>query len=76
MTKNRLKLGLGVLTVLATPIAVNTVASSDALAAQGWVKTGNAWYFYKQNGTLTRKRLGRKLLARCRWENGNKCMGR
>ena len=54
MIKNRLKLGLGVLTVLATPIAVNTVASSDALAAQGWVKTGNAWYFYKQNGTLTR----------------------
>ena len=54
MTKNRMKLGLGVLTVLATPIAVNTVASSDALAAQGWVKTGNAWYFYKQNGTLTR----------------------
>ena len=29
MTKNKLKLGLGVLTVLATPIAVNTVASSD-----------------------------------------------
>ena len=54
MTKNRLKLGLGVLTVLATPIAVNTVASSDALAAQGWVKTGNAWYFYNQNGKLTR----------------------
>ena len=54
MTKNRLKIGLGVLTVLATPIAVNTVASSDALAAQGWVKTGNSWYFYKQNGTLTR----------------------
>ena len=54
MTKNRLKLGLGVLTVLATPIAVNTVASSDALAAQGWVKTGNAWYFYNQNGVLTR----------------------
>ena len=54
MKKNRLKLGLGVLTVLATPIAVNTVVSSNALAAQGWVKTGNAWYFYKQNGTLTR----------------------
>ena len=54
MTKNRLKIGLGVLTVLATPIAVNTVASSDALAAQGWVKTGNAWYFYNQNGALTR----------------------
>ena len=54
MTKNRLKLGLGVLTVLATPIAVNTVASSDALAAQGWVKTGSTWYFYNQNGTLAR----------------------
>ena len=54
MTKNRLKLGLGVLTALATPIAVNTVASSDALAAQGWVKTGNAWYFYNQNGVLVR----------------------
>ena len=54
MTKNRLKLGLGVLTVLATPIAVNTVASSDALAAQGWVKIGTSWYFYNQNGTLAR----------------------
>ena len=54
MRKNKLKLGLGVLTVLATPIAVNAVASSDALAAQGWVKTGNTWYFYNQNGTLAR----------------------
>ena len=54
MGRNKLKLGLGVLTVLATPIAVNAVASSDALAAQGWVKTGNAWYFYNQNGTLAR----------------------
>ena len=54
MKKNRLKLGLGVLTVLATPIAVNTVASNDALAAQGWVKSGNTWYFYNKNGTLAR----------------------
>ena len=54
MGRNKLKLGLGVLTVLATPIAVNVVASSDVLAAQGWVKTGNAWYFYNQNGTLAR----------------------
>ena len=54
MKVNKLKLGLGVLTGLATPIAVNTVASSDALAAQGWVKTGNAWYFYNQNGVLAR----------------------
>ena len=54
MGRNKLKLGLGVLTVLATPIAVNAVSSSDALAAQGWVKTGNTWYFYNQNGTLAR----------------------
>ena len=54
MGRNKLKLGLGVLTVLATPIAVNAVASSDVLAAQGWVKSGNTWYFYNQNGTLAR----------------------
>ena len=54
MGRNKLKLGLGVLTVLATPIAVNAVASSDVLAAQGWVKTGNTWYFYNQNGALAR----------------------
>ena len=54
MTKNKLKLGLGVLTVLTTPIAVNAVVSNDALAAQGWVKSGNTWYFYNQNGTLAR----------------------
>lgn len=54
LRKNKVKLGLGLLTVLATPIAVNTVASSDALAAQGWVKSGNAWYFYNQNGTLAK----------------------
>ena len=54
LRKNKVKLGLGVLTVLATPIAVNTVASSDVLAAQGWVKTGTSWYFYNQNGTLAK----------------------
>ena len=54
MKVNKMKLGLGVLTVLATPMAVNAVANSDVLAAQGWVKTGNAWYFYNQNGTLAR----------------------
>ena len=54
MMRNKLKLGLGVLAVLSAPIAVNTVASSDALAAQGWVKSGNTWYFYNQNGTLVR----------------------
>ena len=54
MRKNKVKLGLSLLTILATPIAVNAVASSDAQAAQGWVKTGNAWYFYNQKGTLVR----------------------
>ena len=47
---NRMKLGLSLLTVLATPIAVNAVASNDVQAAQGWVKNGNAWYFYNKNG--------------------------
>ena len=51
---NRMKLGLSLLTVLATPIAVNAVVSNDAQAAQGWVKTGNAWYFYNQKGALVR----------------------
>ena len=54
LRKNKVKLGLGVLTVLATPIAVNAVASNDALAAQGWVKSGNTWYYYNKNGTLAR----------------------
>ena len=49
-----MKLGLSLLTVLATPIAVNAVVSNDAQAAQGWVKTGNAWYFYNQKRTLVR----------------------
>ena len=48
MKKNKWKLGLGVLTVLATPIVGNTVASSDALAAQGWVQSGSSWYYYHQ----------------------------
>ena len=49
-----MKLGLGLLTVLATPIAVNAVASNDVQAAQGWMKSGNTWSFYNQNGTLVR----------------------
>ena len=49
MVNNRMKLGLSLLTVLATPIAVNAVASNDVQAAQGWVKNGNAWYFYNKN---------------------------
>ena len=48
MKKNKWKLGLGVLTVLATPIAVNTVAGTEAHAAQGWVQSGSSWYYYHQ----------------------------
>ena len=48
---NKLKVGLGLLTVLATPIVTNEVASNNAQAAQGWVKNGNVWQFYNQNGT-------------------------
>ena len=33
MTNNKMKLGLSLLTVLATPIAVNAVASNDVQAA-------------------------------------------
>ena len=48
MKVNKMKLGLGVLTVLATPIAVNTVAGTEVHAAQGWVQSGSSWYYYHQ----------------------------
>ena len=54
MRKNKWKLGLGVLTVLATPIAVNIVAGTEAHAAQGWVQSGSSWYFYNNQGNAVR----------------------
>ena len=54
MKKNKWKLGLGVLTVLATPIAVNTVAGTEVYAAQGWVQSGSSWYFYNNQGNAVR----------------------
>ena len=54
MKKNKLKFGLGILTVLATPIAVNTVAGTEAHAAQGWVQNGSSWYFYNNQGNAVR----------------------
>ena len=54
MRKNKWKLGLGVLTVLATPIVVNTVAGTEAHAAQGWVQSGSSWYFYNNQGNAVR----------------------
>ena len=54
MKKNKLKFGLGILTVLATPIAVNTVVGTEAHAAQGWVQSGSSWYFYNNQGNAVR----------------------
>lgn len=54
MKKNRLKLGFGILTVLATPIAVNTIAGTEAHAGQGWVQSGSSWFFFNNQGQLVR----------------------
>ena len=54
MKKNKLKFGLGILTVLATPIVVNTVAGTEAHAAQGWVQNGSSWYFFNNQGNAVR----------------------
>ena len=54
MRKNRLKFGLGLLTVLATPIAINEVASSEIHAAQGWVQSGSSWYYLTAEGNVVR----------------------
>ena len=64
--KNGLKLGVGVLTVLATPVAVNVVTSHDAQAeyrgsifyhnnkpANWWYSDGNDWYFFQNGKKLT-----------------------
>lgn len=42
------------LTVLATPIAVNTVAGTEVHAAQGWVQSGSSWFFFNNQGQLVR----------------------
>ena len=52
--RNNIKLGLGFLTVLATPFVVGEVSGNEAQAAQGWVQNGSAWYHYKDNGSLTK----------------------
>ena len=52
--RDNLKLGLGFLTVLATPFVVGEVSGNEAQAAQGWVQNGSAWYHYKDNGSLTK----------------------
>ena len=50
-----MKLGLGFLTVLATPFVIGEVSGNEAqAAAQGWVQSGSTWYHYKANGSLTK----------------------
>ena len=59
MRKN-MKLGVGLLTVLATPIVINTIDSNEAQAeykgqlfynsnklANWWYDDGQDWYFFK-----------------------------
>ena len=52
--RNNIKIGIGFLTVLATPFIVGEVSGNEAQAAQGWVQNGSAWYHYKDNGSLTK----------------------
>ena len=51
MRKN-IKLGVGLLTVLATPVVINTVDGNEVQAASGWVKSGNTWYYYNTQGKI------------------------
>ena len=66
MKKNKVKLGLSLLTVLATPIAVNAIASHDVNAeyresifynnnkpANWWYSDGKDWYFFQNGKKLT-----------------------
>ena len=66
MRKNKVKLGLSLLMVLATPIAVNAIASHDVNAeyresifynnnkpANWWYSDGKDWYFFQNGKKLT-----------------------
>ncbi len=66
MRKNKVKLGLSLLTVLVTPIVVNTVVSHDVNAeyresifynnnkpANWWYSDGKDWYFFQNGKKLT-----------------------
>ena len=53
--RNNIKIGIGVLAVLATPFVIGEVSGNEAqAAAQGWVQSGSTWYHYKANGSLTK----------------------
>ena len=57
--KNRVKLGLGVLTVLSTPLVVGEIAENNEAYAvshnPGWQKdTAGVWYYYTTGGKQVR----------------------
>ena len=52
--RSNIKIGIGFLTVLATPFVIGEVSGNEAQAAQGWVQSGSTWYHYKANGSLTK----------------------
>ena len=52
--RNNIKIGIGFLTVLATPFVIGEVSGNEAQAAQSWVQSGSTWYHYKANGSLTK----------------------
>ena len=59
MKKNSVKLGLGLLTVLATPLVINSVNEPQVAKAdynQGWKKTTNGLWYYLQNGQPVRNK--------------------
>ena len=66
MKVNKFKLGLGMLTVLATPVVINVAASQDVQAeyrgsifyhnnkpANWWYNDGTNWYFFQNGKKLT-----------------------
>ena len=53
MRKN-MKLGVGLLTVLATSVIVNIIDGNEVQAASGWVQSGSTWYYYNAQGQMVR----------------------
>ena len=52
--KNNIKLGLGFLTVLATPFVIGEVSSNEVQAASGWIQSGSTWYYYNAQGQMVK----------------------
>ena len=52
--KRNIKLGIGFLTVLATPFVIGEVSGNEAQAASGWVQSGSTWYYYNTQGQMVK----------------------